>query len=144
MWCGFSVPSRTWQVDYERGFVDKVRLPLADFETQAEAIFRVEPVTSVILHFMMPKQVVVPKDQGRPSIAEVWIRMTSRPTRRTSNTNQLPEFLFDRLPGATGADQSEFPGDGSAAEALNQACIDFGRELAGLPHYTRRLRRIGE
>ena len=134
-WCGFSLAKRTWRIRYSRGFVDAVlELQVADFLMHAADIFGAEPVTSIGLVNIAPKQEIVGPAKGRPKIQEIWQRDSSpKVTRRTSQSNRLPTQLFDLLPGATGLELITFDATGEASVALNRACVALGRQLAGLP-----------
>lgn len=121
---------------WRRGFVDRVELPCALFVECAKALFRAHPITRVVLTDVTP-ELDPPHDEpdGNPHIlvgvdTEKDVLFGSR----------VPMELFDMLPGSVAGYDGDglwphkvFPTATHAAEALSCTCVNFGRELAGLP-----------
>ena len=125
---------------YRRGFVDEVRLPAAAFtEDFARELFARHPVTRVVL---TDKQ---PHETGRPVTDNEypgWMWCCDPTMALATDQWGIPRYLFDQLADSIlmtfgtewGARPSKFyaaADDGLAA--LSDACVAWGRSLAGLP-----------
>ena len=123
-----------------RGFVDEVRLPAAAFtEDFARELFGRHPVTRVVL---TDKQ---PHETGRPVTDNEypgWMWCCDPTMALATDQWGIPRYLFDQLADSIlmafgtewGARPSKFyaaADDGLAA--LSDACVAWGRSLAGLP-----------
>lgn len=98
-----------------RGFLEVVSLPLADFMTHADALFRAAPLTGVRLTDRSP----LPAEGGW-----WWFdRSAGDPVGRCI----LPAALWNFLPAG------HFDAESEALDALSAACVSWGRTLAGLP-----------
>lgn len=120
---------------FRRGFVFEVRLPLADFMAHAAALFRAQPLESVILTDRCPRNMLSP-DPGDSMWA--WWRLGDDPE-GTTGPEDLPAELWNRLPGGTVLPEHRvvpsqrwlyFPTEAAALSALAQACVAYGRALA--------------
>lgn len=110
---------------FERGFVCEVTLPLAAFEAHAKAIFSAHPVTRVTLSDREPYRWF----HGRCFwSSEAW---------PFESSERLPNRLFHLLPklgpGNDPASMGDFVDRRAAIDALSDACVTYGRALAGLP-----------
>jgi hypothetical protein len=88
-------------------------------------LFRSEPLTAVTLAGRRPRRHDV-GDWGW------WDRMHYE-----QGEDDLPTVLWDRLPGGENDGPpptwKNYPSEAAAREVLSRACVDFGREWAGLP-----------
>ena len=114
-----------------RGFVSHIELPCESFTLDALALFAANPITSVVLSdraaidgtgWSRGTPVVRPRGGAlRPR------RLTDEQIERAS----IPSVIFDHLPGI---DQYTNWRDFKDAHAvLSDACVAYGRSLAGLP-----------
>jgi hypothetical protein len=110
------LPEFTGHVNWRRGFVEHVELPLADYMTHAAALFSLAPILSVRLTDREPDH--VERDPG----FDPWTWCVFQPTREPC---MLPEVLRKHCRGW-------FPTATDAYADLSAACVAYGRELAGL------------
>jgi uncharacterized protein (TIGR02996 family) len=119
--------SRTWCLLDEaegikgtvrRGFVDEIRLPLAAFTEQlARAVFREHPVTKVVLSDLGPIRL------NNGHYRDWWF----------FNSRDTPPGVWEMLEGDTdGGPFKRFVSSEAALDALSDACVAWGREVAGL------------
>lgn len=113
-------------VVWERGFIASVVLLLAEFEDHAASIFAAHPVTSVRLS----------DRQTYSNTGPTWYRRgRTTPSALVPERAEIPRSLFNLLPEYDrGVDRwKTYSSDESAHAALSAACVQWGRELAGLP-----------
>jgi len=110
----FNLPRLWGMVIYARGFVSEIHLPLAAFMEHAKALFSAHPIERVSL-----------VDWHR------FLRGTAAPELWWANAGAYPG-IQDALPDVI-CPAEEYSGAQKALDALSDQCIDYGRELAGLP-----------
>lgn len=112
---------------WSRGFVAKIRLPLAAFLTHARDLFSRHPVTAVVLTDREPEQ--LPADSVRPRPYRYW----HWPTEYGEMTpwNRLVNWITaKRLAAGLGGYQHSRE---AALSDMSMALVGHGREWAGLP-----------
>ena len=112
----FLVPSAVDRVVVRRGFISEIRLPCSAFMRHAREIFQSHPVTRVVLADC--KAVELPGRSGALERGWHWPVGGGR--------NAIPWGLYDLMP------DNPFPTESAALDALSLACVQYGRELAGL------------
>lgn len=109
---------------FGRGFVCEITLPLAAFEQHAGAIFATHPVTRVMLSDRVPYRWT----NGGCSWGS---------EREYDVPDRLPDRLFSLLPdhglSTSPLSMRGFADYRAAFDALSDAGVAYGRELAGLP-----------
>jgi uncharacterized protein (TIGR02996 family) len=124
-------------VKFARGFVPEIRLPLAEFMEHAPALFRAHPIEKVTLR----DRVSLGDGEIDGELDRSWNRDRTRTQSMWPNfLYYLPALIFDRLKGGElmrGADGIEefrrYPVyQQPAYPDLSQACVAYGRQLAGL------------
>lgn len=128
-------------IEFSRGFVQTVRLPLSAFLRCADELFTAQPVTAVDLDDLQP---FVDDD---PTGGRVWQRQAvldlDWPGAERERRYGLPDELYARLKGPVDpypeVVRSDFSRDAilyadedEAWADLSAACVTFGRERAGL------------
>lgn len=128
-------------VSVNRGFAWSASMPLKEFMEQAAALFSAHPITAVTLTDRLALSVGLIAN----SVYRVWFRDDTVTQSMWPNfRNYLPATIFDRLTGGDLTRNSpgvaelrrypvyQFPHESD----LSQACVAYGRSLAGLPPLT--------
>jgi hypothetical protein len=106
-----------------RGFVSEISLPCEQFMKHAYRLFRQHPITHVWLTDKQPfHDSVTPRFATHPYSWRI-----ATPELLGGPTAVLPNEIALKLPTHL------YRTKDSAFNALTQACVEYGRELAGLP-----------
>ena len=122
---------------YRRGFVDEVRLPAAFTEDFARELFARHPVTRVVLTDREPQQ-WLPEIRGLPpGCANRWFWSVRGPD---SSVPGYPHYVPRGVQWSAVwlrakwyCDTPTYDTADAANAALSDACVAWGRSLAGLP-----------
>jgi uncharacterized protein (TIGR02996 family) len=145
-WEGYDQPhAGRW---YHRGFVWRVAMPVTVFMRAADVLFRHHPIVEVELYDRGPNTVLAASDQeGHGAWWYMWdLCELSDITPGTPLPGYLPrdlwagppvcrkaEFLPHQPTNVTVWNAERFPTVQLANLALSRRCVNYGRELAGLP-----------
>jgi uncharacterized protein (TIGR02996 family) len=119
----------------KRGFVEEVRCSLEEFIGAAPALFAAQPVTDVVLTDRGAHWYILDDEDPR-----IWFAADGGGTAAAGCAPALlPPELFGRLGGKPGLVLFDpyqrtalFNSNRTAERALSLACVEYGRELAGV------------
>ena len=121
----FLVPADVEKVIVRRGFISEICLHCSAFMQYAASIFAAHPVTRVVLVDKRPNDYGPPED----SLRFGWLSIYEQ----ALVTVTLPRPILARLPfGGNSEYSGRWPTESAALDALSLACVQYGRELAGL------------
>lgn len=140
-WAGAAL-DRGWHegglsnAEWDRAFISAINCPIATFLKRAKSIFQTQPILNVFITDRRPDQ-----ERG------FWGWTTGSANNHLGTpgdvpTNLLAPCLMD--PYLRASQQAPFSPNGAffaspefALAALSDACVDYGRRLAGLPELSR-------
>lgn len=137
-WSGDSINPRIHTAEriygLDRGFVSHIELPAASFMEHAGVIFRAQPVTSVRLADVRPETGAFHRhEEPTWSLQDKRFWLWDLKREGWVSSCRLPWDIYRRVPNDVGAvGIKQYLSEDRAFRALSIACVDYGRNLAGL------------
>ena len=129
-----------WQI-HHRGFIDQLKMTINDFMRYGPEWFKIEPITGIMIKDKRPGRSTCTGPHGeRVGCWRWWAELETSPDILDLSlaSNALPVKIFSELKNQLGhlsypTDAMLYRTEADAMEALSQACVAYGRKLAGLP-----------